>query len=119
MQSLLLPSRKSPVTPELDYLIALSTLTYVHPYILRMGSSNLITTPAPDSVLPMCARCALQDSPHFKNEARKFAATEQKIVRMKHQAAQLSSAELATREKCALSQKYLWFGNCTSPPAAI
>ena len=56
-----------------------------------------------------CLRCLLQDSPHFKNEARKQAATEQKIVRMKQQAAQLSSAELATREKCALLQIYCRF----------
>lgn len=41
----------------------------------------------------------MQDSPHFKNEARKQVATEQKIVRMKQQAAQLSPAELSTREK--------------------
>ena len=50
----------------------------------------------------MRARCVLQDSPHFRNEARKQAATEQKVSRMKQQAAQMSPAELATRERCGL-----------------
>lgn len=42
-----------------------------------------------------------QDSPHFKNEARKQAATEERIQRLKQQAAALSPAELAAHSKCA------------------
>ena len=57
---------------------------------------------------PQILCCALQDSPHFRNEARKQAATEQKVARMKQQAAQLSPAELSTREKCVSRGWHLW-----------
>lgn len=43
----------------------------------------------------------LQDSPHFKNEQRKQAQTEERIRKMQVQAKALSAGEIAHHTRCS------------------
>ncbi len=46
--------------------------------------------------------CHHEDSAHFKNEQRKQAQTEERIARLKKQAAGLTQGQLAGHQRCVV-----------------
>ena len=72
-----------------------------------MSKVGALLAVQPLSVRLMQVYVVLQDSPHFKNEQRKQAQTEERIRKMQVQAKTLTAGEVAHHTRCSTAMDHL------------